>query len=124
MIEPALAARPGRIDLALEIPLPDADGRRRLFALYGEGISIDAATEHDLVERSDGISGAFIKELMRQAWLRGALDRHHAPTSWPSARALADRELWRRRRGAGLGPSSASSAGAPSTGRTDWCWCL
>jgi hypothetical protein len=30
LIEPALAARPGRVDLALEIPLPDADGRRRL----------------------------------------------------------------------------------------------
>ena len=41
LIEPALAARPGRIDLALEIPLPDPDGRRRLLALYGEGIDID-----------------------------------------------------------------------------------
>jgi hypothetical protein len=29
-IEPALAARPGRIDQAVELPLPDADGRRRL----------------------------------------------------------------------------------------------
>ncbi len=81
VIEPALAARPGRIDLALEIPLPDAEGRRRLFALYGEGINIDAATEHDLVERSDGISSAFIKVLMRQAWLRGALERHDAPSA-------------------------------------------
>jgi hypothetical protein len=81
VIEPALAARPGRIDLALEIPLPSEDGRRRLFALYGEGINIDQASEHDLVERSDGVSGAFIKELMRQAWLRGALERRDAPTA-------------------------------------------
>ena len=43
LIEPALAARPGRVDLALEIPLPDADGRRRLLGLYGAGIEIDAA---------------------------------------------------------------------------------
>jgi ATP-dependent 26S proteasome regulatory subunit len=28
LIEPALAARPGRVDLALEISLPDASGRR------------------------------------------------------------------------------------------------
>ena len=41
LIEPALAARPGRIDLALEIPLPDHEGRRRLLELYGEGIDID-----------------------------------------------------------------------------------
>jgi ATPase family associated with various cellular activities (AAA) len=81
VIEPALAARPGRIDLALEIPLPDEDGRRRLLALYGEGIDIDRASEHDLVERSDGVSGAFIKELMRQAWLRCALERRDAPTA-------------------------------------------
>jgi ATP-dependent 26S proteasome regulatory subunit len=30
MLEPALAARPGRIDLAVELPSPDADGRHRL----------------------------------------------------------------------------------------------
>ena len=81
IIEPALAARPGRIDLALEIALPDQDGRRRLLALYGEGIDIDQVTERDLVERSDGVSGAFIKELTRQAWLRDALERREGPTA-------------------------------------------
>lgn len=80
LIEPALAARPGRIDLALEIPLPDDAGRRRLLALYGKGIAIDEATEGALVERSAGVSGAFIKELARQAWLRGALQDLDAPT--------------------------------------------
>ena len=30
LLEPALAARPGRIDQAVEISLPDADSRRRL----------------------------------------------------------------------------------------------
>jgi hypothetical protein len=81
VIEPALAARPGRIDLALEIPLPDEDGRRRLLALYGEGIEINPAAEQDLVARSGGVSGAFIKELMRQAWLRGALEHRTTPTA-------------------------------------------
>lgn len=80
VIEPALAARPGRIDLALEIPLPDEDGRRRLLALYGKDIAIDRATQDALVERSAGVSGAFIKELTRQAWLRGALEDRDAPT--------------------------------------------
>jgi hypothetical protein len=88
IIEPALAARPGRVDLALEIPLPDLDGRRRLLALYGEGIDIDAATQRDLVERSDGVSGAFIKELTRQAWLRDALERRDGPTAEDLRRVL------------------------------------
>jgi hypothetical protein len=88
IIEPALAARPGRIDLALEIPLPDNDGRRRLLALYGDGIDIDQVTERDLVERSDGVSGAFIKELTRQAWLRDALERREGPTAEDLRRVL------------------------------------
>jgi ATP-dependent 26S proteasome regulatory subunit len=88
IIEPALAARPGRIDLALEIPLPDEDGRRRLLALYGEGIDVDEATQRDLVERSEGVSGAFIKELTRQAWLRDALERREGPTAEDLRRVL------------------------------------
>jgi ATPase family associated with various cellular activities (AAA) len=88
IIEPALAARPGRIDLALEIPLPDPDGRQRLLALYGDGINIDATTQRDLVARSDGVSGAFIKELTRQAWLRAGLERSQPPSADDLRRVL------------------------------------
>jgi ATP-dependent 26S proteasome regulatory subunit len=88
LIEPALAARPGRIDLALEIPLPDADGRRRLLSLYATGIKLDADSLDQLVERSDGVSGAFIKELVRQAWLRAALENREPPTAQDLRRVL------------------------------------
>jgi hypothetical protein len=30
LLEPALVQRPGRVDLAVEIPVPDAEGRARL----------------------------------------------------------------------------------------------
>ena len=80
LIEPALAARPGRIDLALEIPLPDDDGRERLLALYAKGIEIDEANRRDFVARSAGVSGSFIKELVRQAWLRASLELRDHPT--------------------------------------------
>ena len=36
LLEPALSQRPGRVDLAVEIPLPDAAGRRRLIGALGE----------------------------------------------------------------------------------------
>jgi hypothetical protein len=88
VIEPALAARPGRIDLALEIGLPDADGRRRLLSLYGAGIELPATALDDLVERSEGVTGAFVKELVRQAWLRAALDHSDAPTAADISAAL------------------------------------
>ena len=90
LIEPALAARPGRIDLALEIPLPDADGRRDLLRLYGAGIDVDPASMDRLVKRSDGVSGAFIKELIRQAWLGAALEDREPPTAQDLTHVLDD----------------------------------
>jgi hypothetical protein len=67
ILEPALAARPGRIDLALEVPLPDADCRGRLLELYGRGLKLELADRDKLVERTAGASGAFIRELLRKA---------------------------------------------------------
>ena len=39
-LEAALASRPGRIDLAVELPPPDAPARRRLFEIYGRGLAL------------------------------------------------------------------------------------
>lgn len=39
-IEPALASRPGRIDQAIEFPLPDEQGRAKLAAVYSRGLEI------------------------------------------------------------------------------------
>ncbi|MEW5738028.1 MAG: ATP-binding protein [Myxococcota bacterium] len=71
ILEPALAARPGRVDLAVEVPLPDAECRRRLFELYarGLGVAVDFAP---YVERTRGVSAAFIRELLRRAALYAA----------------------------------------------------
>jgi hypothetical protein len=74
ILEPALAARPGRIDQALEIPLPDADCRQRLFELYGGGLKTEGIDWNRLVERTEGASGAFIRELLRKAALFAAED--------------------------------------------------
>lgn len=71
-IEGAIAARPGRIDQAIEFPLPDADCRRRLLALYGKGLKLDLANEDALISRTEGASPAFIQELIRKAALIAA----------------------------------------------------
>jgi hypothetical protein len=71
-LEVALSQRPGRVDLAAEIPLPDAEGRRELLRLYGghlfgsEAISAAAA-------RAEGTTASFAKELVRRAVLAAAL---------------------------------------------------
>jgi cell division protease FtsH len=74
ILEPALAARPGRIDQAIEVPPPDADCRRRLLELYGTGLKTDGVDWDRLVERTVGASGAFIRELLRKAAVFAAED--------------------------------------------------
>lgn len=73
-IEPALASRPGRIDQAIEFPLPDAGCRRRLIELYGRGLTLELADMDRLIVKSEGASPAFIQELMRKAALIAAED--------------------------------------------------
>ena len=71
LLEPALAARPGRVDVAVEIDLPDADARSRLLALYGQAVplQLDAAEVELVVERTEGVTASFLKELLRRAVL-------------------------------------------------------
>lgn len=71
-LEPALAARPGRVDLAVEIPLPDAASRARLIEIYGRGLDLRLDDVAAVVERTEGVTASFIKELLRKATL-GAL---------------------------------------------------
>lgn len=75
ILEPALASRPGRVDQAIEIPLPDGECRQRLFELYSQGLLLQIQNLPGLVERSRGVSAAFIRELMRKAALFAADER-------------------------------------------------
>jgi hypothetical protein len=82
LLEPALAARPGRVDVAVEINLPDAQARRRLLELYARHVPL-RLTDADIravVERSDGVTASFLKELLRRAVLE-ALREDGALTS-------------------------------------------
>ena len=56
VLEPALAARPGRIDQAIEIPLPDDECRRRLVDLYARGIDLRLKDRDSLVAKTKGVS--------------------------------------------------------------------
>lgn len=73
VLEPALAARPGRVDQAVEIGLPDAAGRERLLRLYGAGVDLQLDDIDAAVSRTEGVTASFIKELVRKAALTAAL---------------------------------------------------
>ena len=71
-LEPALAARPGRVDQAVELQLPDAEARRRLFALYRGDLDVDVSNLDSVIGRTDGVTASFLKELLRRAALIAA----------------------------------------------------
>ena len=77
LLEPALAARPGRVDVAVEIGLPDAGARRRLFEVYSRGVplAVEPADVDAVVERTEGVTASFLKELVRRAVLESLTDR-------------------------------------------------
>jgi hypothetical protein len=72
LLEPALAARPGRVDQAVAFPLPDADARSRLLDLFGRGLDVHLADRAAIVAETEGVSPAFLRELVRKAALHAA----------------------------------------------------
>ena len=66
-LEEALASRPGRIDQAVEFPLPDAEGRAKLVRLYSRQVDVPEEVVRATAKRTERVSASFIKELMRRA---------------------------------------------------------
>lgn len=120
LLEPALAARPGRVDVAVQIDLPDAEARRRLFGLYGRGtpMTLGDAEIAEVVERTEGVTASFLKELVRRAVLE-SLDEHtplRAVTADHLRRALDDlldsaQQVTRTLLGVGVDPETLPPGG-------------
>jgi hypothetical protein len=130
LLEPALAARPGRVDVAVEIDLPDAGSRRRLLQLYGRDVPLrlSEAELADAVERSDGVTASFIKELLRRAVLEALRDGGPLTevTGAHLSRALDDlldttQAVTRTLLGVGVDPEGLPAGGPPPVpGRVGW----
>ena len=79
LLEPALASRPGRVDQAVELTLPDLTARHALFDLYRATLTIEPTDGGPLdeqidavLERCEGVTASFVKELLRRAALHAA----------------------------------------------------
>jgi hypothetical protein len=123
LLEPALAARPGRIDVAVEVPLPDPVARRRLFELYARGVPVrlDSGELAEVVERTDGVTASFLKELLRRAVLESLAEQ--APLTTVTAehvsQALDDlldsgQKVTRTLLGVGVDPAELPAGGLGS----------
>ena len=93
VLEPALASRPGRIDHAVEIPLPDAEGRRALIEVYRGGLELDLAYPDEVIRRTEGVTASFIKELLRRSALIAAEGAGGSDGAGSTPLRLTDRHL-------------------------------
>jgi hypothetical protein len=93
-LEAALASRPGRIDQAIEFPFPDEEGREKLVRLYARGVALNEEVLRAVVERTERVSAAFIKELMRRS-VQFHLERNSTgQLDWPDVEKALDEMLF------------------------------
>ena len=91
LLERALVERPGRVDLAVEIPKPDLEGRERLFRLYAAelltGGQLTEQAVHTAAARTEGVTASFTKELIRRVVIDAA-QQGRAPRDGDVSHAL------------------------------------
>jgi hypothetical protein len=89
-MEEALTERPGRIDLAVEVPKPDAECRERLLRLYASATTLNLPNAGEVVAATEGVTASFIKELVRRAVLRQVEEAAEEMTETTLDKALAE----------------------------------
>jgi transitional endoplasmic reticulum ATPase len=76
LLDPALL-RPGRFDYQVEVPLPDAAARTEIFQVHLANKPVESGIDLcELVEGSQGFSGAEISESCRLATMNALRDAH------------------------------------------------
>jgi hypothetical protein len=117
LLEAALAQRPGRVDLAVEIPRPGDEERRRLVELYAKDLPFSPEARATAARRTAGATASFFKELFRRVVLTAA-ERDAAITDALLAdvldELLADSEkLTRALLGSGGDEAAVGELGSP-----------
>ncbi len=66
LLDPALL-RPGRFDRIIEIPMPDAEGRKEIFKIHTRNMKLENVDLEELVKITEGLSGAELKAIVTEA---------------------------------------------------------
>ncbi|OOP61361.1 AAA family ATPase [Arthrobacter sp. SRS-W-1-2016] len=73
LLERALSQRPGRVDLAVEIPLPSKHERVELLKLYSSGLRFSPSAIEGAAAHTAGTTASFAKELIRRSVVAAAV---------------------------------------------------
>lgn len=66
LLDPALL-RPGRFDRIIEIPSPDAQGRKEIFMIHTKNMKLENVDLDELTKITEGLSGAELKAIVTEA---------------------------------------------------------
>lgn len=66
LLDPALL-RPGRFDRIIEIPMPDAEGRKEILRIHTRNMKLENVDLDEFVEMTSGLSGADLKAIVTEA---------------------------------------------------------
>ena len=66
-LESAVKNRPGRVDQIIEVPLPDAEDRRRLIERFAGKATLKIERWESLLEATKGVTPAMMKEIVKRA---------------------------------------------------------
>jgi transitional endoplasmic reticulum ATPase len=79
MLDPGLLS-PGRFDLVVDLPMPDRETRRAIFAVHTQGKPLAPDVELDtLADLSDGLMGGDIASICRRATMQAIRDHVEQP---------------------------------------------
>ena len=97
VLEPALAARPWRVDLAVRLGLPDAEGRLRLIEQYARGLLLEDVNPDAIVARTAEASPAYLKQLLRLAATLAAIEAGEPAASGTPVTVRGPHPTWIKR---------------------------
>jgi hypothetical protein len=89
-LERAVRNRPGRVDQIVDVPLPDAEGRKRLLGLFSKGFSPDDAELERVSAATAGATPATLKEVVKRAAVMAVARAGVGRTAAQGARVRAE----------------------------------
>jgi proteasome regulatory subunit len=74
--------RPGRFDRLIEVPLPDEEGREKIFEIHTRNMSVEAGLDYEQLARdTEGMSGADIRAICTEAGMFAIRDDRETITT-------------------------------------------
>ncbi|MFP4530640.1 MAG: proteasome-activating nucleotidase Pan1 [Halodesulfurarchaeum sp.] len=74
--------RPGRFDRLIEVPLPDEEGRQKIFEIHTRNMSVEDDLDYEQLARdTDGMSGADIRAICTEAGMFAIRDDRETITT-------------------------------------------